>query len=264
MISRNYNTCSFEDIPTPLGLSLESIVSEVDFRLDEERQIPTSQYLQNISLVHFDVYTIVRDLIYSYTNISRANSNMVKTELINVLNALSNIPELVGIVKFFNTYKSHIEMRKIKSVKRRDITFKVHRDGTMVKMKEEMIISVMSSLSVLGYEVMDNPNIGGDSNLLYTHNAYWLSKQRRHNSNVRVLESRTGLILDQFTLNKKFRTSKKFDKLLLPFTTELLLLFGDKGNMNGTNNDELKKLIIMSKKWNMHTPFRIVLHHLSR
>jgi hypothetical protein len=257
-MSSEYITSGFENLPIPLGLALETVIEEVEFRIDKKRTKPTSQLLSSIELIHFDIYTLVKDLISSYEDITRITVEDIVQDLEVVKTSLMDLPELQGISTLFNSYRHYESFIRTPMAFGATVNMTTYRDGTKVKLKSELLHKVMKLQK--GY--VDTVETG-NTNLLYTHNNVYLALMARRAKRIIVLEHHTGNVLDEKSLNKKIRKSTKYDTSNMPFNLEMIQVFGDNDICKGMSN--VNKTIVMEliERWTPTTNYKVVQHQIN-
>jgi len=236
---------SFKNIYAGLALALETIIPPDIERIDENRIIPTSKYLDEIDEIIIDVDTIIFELatVEKITDI-----NSLRKETIKTVESLETMPTLIGIVRIINSGR----FTNIPD----EFRYKP-KPNSKVEKQIESYMRVRLTIRDI-YPLDTKILIMNRTKLIYSSNNFWLSSSKRVSGSLRVLESHTGIILDEITLNKRFKKSKKYDCREIPYDRTLLLLLGDGKLLGGFKNDELKndlKMIIEKlSDWNALTP----------
>lgn len=234
-------TTSFKDVSVGIGLALETLAYSTESRINPEREIPASEHLDLIDSIYIDIFTLTLDVIRSSTILPSPKEVIDLTKLMIV--GIESIPELSGIVKFINTTDylmlDSTILKTFKKDSKVEAMFKLH----------------MASCRLIPHNFTYVPTLhmGGKNALLLSSNTNWLGTMKNLKSNLRVLESHTGNVLTELTLNKKYKKRKSIDTSKIPFDKMLLLFLGDGHYIKGMDSKDIPDLLNELLKWNSKT-----------
>jgi len=212
-------------LPIGLQLALETIIEPTWERIDPDRKVPSSPYLQKVNLFFVDVFTLAKDIIDGYEiKNDKLDAKIILEQLKKCIYELHEIPDLIGFIAFINTRPF---LNLFSSFKQKQF-----KPGTKAHFKNKLLFKVMDIYKPLkGIRYIND--IAGIPLLLYSHNNMFISKNLEVGKKIFVLESYTGLVLTRETLSKRFKPSKRYDINKIPFTYFNLLIFGDKYLFDG-------------------------------
>jgi hypothetical protein len=235
-------TTSFKNVSVGVGLALESIATPTIDRIAPDREIPTSPLLGNVEYICFDIFSLCGDVLSSIRNFNKNihDEDFVIERVKEMIESIKAIPELQGIVKFINTTTYLIANKSL---------VKEFREGTKSEIQRKILMRALFKIPT-HFDYEKNTFALERNTLFFSNNVYWLAILKNLKGHALVLESHTGNVLTEITLNKKYKKSKLYDNTKLPFDALLLKFLGDGNFINGLNHKEISDLIThMNDNW---------------
>jgi hypothetical protein len=234
-------------ISLPTGLALESMFPRRIAAYDPDRKIPQLVNLTLYSECWISLTTLFRNMVSSMDRTvaesitPEAYRDALETE-IDVINGLfMNEGNNLCKPKFYVcTYKglrahlpSAIALREDKTNMQMAYT---HKQNAVMKLLRKTNDEVYE----FDYEI--KPNNARSNAILITHHPYDLLSYTNFNK-LDLLESNTGKLKSKHNWNTKYYPVGSDDMSILPFTRKLLLIFGDRVQIQ-PSDIKLRRLII--------------------
>jgi hypothetical protein len=246
------------------GLSLESLFSPTSERYDKEREIPISLDPKDYKVHYYNIYTIARNIISSVLGVKEIDTIISNKEFLNVLmdeiHIINSLYEGVDDTKccFYapiNVKEMYLRFNNNKNSG--DIT-----KGYMEYMLLKPVITNMLT-KITHVNIVTKIPKGVNNILIFSHHTYDTVYQ---NNYAYSLESHTGKLKSIKDMCSKYHTIGKRDLLHLPYTPELLYIFGDKHMVKPLNISIRKKLydISIEKGWTPRTTKDMVKFEIKR
>ena len=246
---------SFKKLPIATALALETVAEPNKDRISDEREIPKyEKELEDIEIIVFDVFSLARDVINGLSKDS-ISLPLAVHNLKSAVAGINEITEFMGITQFINSYEYTYRYKEHHII---------HKENTMVGDRMDLLNRLMRNFNPSIYGIVLQKGIPYERALLFSHHAYFIASMREIGKKLRVLESHTGRVLTNETLNLKYRNVKSYDRKLLPFHKRLLLVLGDGNLIKAKSSKYIKEVIEVSRKWNINTPDETVKNALKR
>lgn len=221
-IFKQKTTSSFP-IAIGSGLALESMFDAVIDRYDDDREIPNKVDLKEYKYHVWNIYTIIRNLLYSVEEKDKLGL-LAKKEFPTALNE-----ELDSLVNLYNNYDITVAIfiPKYKKV------MEAMNAGKVTEYTKPMVetVAIMNFLETYTPEGLINtitgshmlPTLEGKV-LLTTHQTVDLLNM--HNK-ITLLESNTGKLKNKHEWYTKYHPIGKRELDMIPMVEEILYLLGD-------------------------------------
>lgn len=235
------------------GIMLESAFEPTHDRYDKDRKAPDKVKMDTYSKHYYNIYTLIRNINGSLPkSIVLSDKELIDTlvEEIYILETLySNNTKCKPVLYYFDYSKVVKKLNKNKP----NMLNKVYLTTSglykvLKKLPKDLPLEVVTGTHLLP---MDREN----KILITTHIATDLLNIKRI-PNLELLESHTGRLKNKYEFNSKLHSIGKRDLSILPFTEELVYLYGDKGIVVPTKMTLRRILytIAVDNKWNPRIP----------
>ena len=249
----NTRTTGSYGLSVSTSIAFETMFGKNSDSYDIER-IGDSLDISNYERCYINIYLLIRNIITSYekyiveiilnSSVSIIN-NIILSEIENIESIFRNRNcELVWLIPDYNKAKITLFRKGKLNIKSR-IYFK---SIDIVKQLKKKINELGNILEDLKIESSDKDI------LILTHISMDLLNFKRCKK-LTLVETSTGHIIEKIDFNKKYHSSKKYNKFMLPYNEILLRILGDGFLIDTVRNDSKNIIneIALKYKWNRLT-----------